>query len=209
MPDEDKIIRQIVLLLRHEMAHSILMHQVRTIKYFKDKYGEKNGTKMSNSETLHDLLNIIEDFEISNTRYSDRDKQTVREMEVAGQIIGGLVTEEHRDWQNMSLVEMYMAFSSEIADIEDEILSNWNSSHEISTGMYHRSPDGDITYGTDQLRYEYNNAARVYREISGPTNFLGTLDDFLAGRGAYHYFIRDRMIGGAPFLVSVKAFPED
>lgn len=37
------------------------------------------------------------DDEISNKKYTDEDKEIVRNMWLNGRLIGGLVTEDHRD----------------------------------------------------------------------------------------------------------------
>ena len=114
--------RQLVLLIRHEMAHALLMHQVKTIAYFQKKYPGEHGTKLSCSRSIHSLQNIITDFEISNKRYSDQDKETVKNMTVAGKLIGGLVTEEHRDWAQLNLIEMYERLRQEIIELDNQVL---------------------------------------------------------------------------------------
>ena len=62
-----------------------------------DKYGEEGYTRIKMSQSIHTLFNILEDFEISNTRYSKADKEIVRHMILNCQEIGGLVTEDHRE----------------------------------------------------------------------------------------------------------------
>lgn len=90
------IFRQLSVLLRHEMAHNLMMHQIRMMHKIEEKYGEYSS-RISMSLSLHNLINIIEDFEISNTRYTAEDKTTVRNMYLNGTLIGGLVTEDHRN----------------------------------------------------------------------------------------------------------------
>lgn len=87
---------QLNVLMRHEMAHNLLMHQIRMARQMKQKYGGKSGTRLSLSKSLHEINNIIEDFEISNTRYTTEDKQIVKNMYLNGELIGGLVTEDYR-----------------------------------------------------------------------------------------------------------------
>ena len=80
------------------------------------------------SASLPELINWIEDFEISNTRYSKADKQLARNLKLNGKIIHGLVTEDHRDsWVNMSLESMYYALSAELAKINQALRNdpNW------------------------------------------------------------------------------------
>lgn len=91
------IFRQLSVLMRHEMSHNLLMHQVRMVRNFQKKYGKTGETRISLSNSIHELINIIEDYEISNTRYTSEDKDTVRNMWLNGKLIGGLVTEDERD----------------------------------------------------------------------------------------------------------------
>lgn len=135
---------QLSVLMRHEMAHNLMMHQIRMMHKITDKYEDKGYTHIKMSQSLHSLLNIIEDFEISNKRYTDEDKYTVRNMWLNGKIIGGLVTEDHRkSWESMPVEEMYDALEAEISKIHEEILRNWEW-----TGSF------GLNYGNDQLRHE-------------------------------------------------------
>ena len=84
---------QLNVLMRHELAHNLLMHQIRMMH----KLGVDVGTKVNQSESLSQLWNVIMDDEISNKKYTDEDKKTVRNMWLNGRLIGGLVTEDHRD----------------------------------------------------------------------------------------------------------------
>lgn len=67
---------QLNVLLRHELAHNLLMHQIRMMH----KIGDNPYSHIRYSQSLHDLLNIIEDFEISNKKYSAEDKAIVKNM---------------------------------------------------------------------------------------------------------------------------------
>jgi len=71
---------QLNVLMRHELAHYLMNHQLRMMHNIVEKYGEKGWTHISMSNSLHELMNIIEDFEISNERYTDEDKITVKNM---------------------------------------------------------------------------------------------------------------------------------
>jgi hypothetical protein len=83
---------QLDVLLRHELAHNLLMHQIRMM----EKLGPELTKHFFSSASLHDLLNIIEDLEISNTRYTAADKEIVRKMWLNGRLISGLVTDDIR-----------------------------------------------------------------------------------------------------------------
>lgn len=115
--DESRLY-QLNVLIRHELAHNLLMHQVRMMK----KLGDKKYAKMSMSSLLHDLFNIIADFEISNRKYTEDDKKVVLNMFLNGRLIGGLVTEMHRrDWMKMTMEEMYEALLEELNAIRDSM----------------------------------------------------------------------------------------
>jgi hypothetical protein len=87
---------QLNVLMRHELAHYLMQHQIRMLDKLISKYGKDEGTRMSMSIAIHKLLNIIEDFEISNKRYTEADKLIVKNMTLNFEVIGGLVTEEIR-----------------------------------------------------------------------------------------------------------------
>lgn len=93
---DPKTFKQLDVLMRHELAHNLMMHQIRMAHELEKKYGNEMGKSLSKSVSLHQLLNIIMDDEISNTRYTAEDKKTVQNMVLNGKVIGGLVTELHR-----------------------------------------------------------------------------------------------------------------
>lgn len=109
---DDATFYQLNVIMRHELCHNLLMHQVRMVK----KLSEIPESNLRLSMSIHELCNIIEDFEISNKKYTAEDKETVRHTWLNGKLISGLVTEDHRsNWAKMSLEEMYDAFESELA----------------------------------------------------------------------------------------------
>ena len=79
------IFNQLDVLLRHEMAHNLMMHQIRLMKVFKDIHKDNPDEAYEHirySASLHEILNYIEDFEISNRRYTSEDKKVVRNMQL-------------------------------------------------------------------------------------------------------------------------------
>lgn len=113
------IFDQLDVVLRHELAHNLLMHQIRMVAKFIDHYNvDEETAKHIQHSSLHELLNIIEDFEISNTRYTDEDKEIMRNIILNGQEIHCLVTEDHDDsWAEMTLEEMFNALHQALEDI--------------------------------------------------------------------------------------------
>jgi hypothetical protein len=93
---DPKTFYQLNVLMRHELAHYLMQHQIRMMDTLISKYGKDGATRISMSKSIHALLNIIEDFEISNKRYTAEDKLIVKNMTLNFEVIGGLVTEEIR-----------------------------------------------------------------------------------------------------------------
>lgn len=109
--DED----QVSVVIRHEILHQYLEHESRLLKKLSreanldyDTLTELElGDLKSNLYSNKDF-NIAGDYEISNLAYTDRDKKTIREINVNGNILCGLVTEDdHPEWVDLSVEEMY------------------------------------------------------------------------------------------------------
>ena len=130
------IFNQLDVLLRHEMAHNLMMHQIRMMYVFKKLHANDPDEAYEHirySSSLHTILNIIEDFEISNKRYSAADKQIVRNMCLNGEVIGGLITEDHRGWDKLPLEAMYDELTKDLIRINSEIRSDpyWQPKSKI------------------------------------------------------------------------------
>lgn len=154
---------QLNVLLRHELAHSLLMHQIR-MAY---KVGEEVHVRTGLSRSLHQLYNIIADDEISNRKYSEEDKIIVRNMTLNGKVIGGLVTEDHRkDWVKLSIEEMYDKICEEIEEIQKQIREG-RSLTDIATEIGDDSISGSIlnTY--------------IYSDITSSSIIPGSLQAFV------------------------------
>ncbi len=126
---------QLNVLMRHELAHNLLMHQIR-MTY---KLGEEAFAHISFSKSLWALTNVITDDEISNRKYSVEDKSIVRNMILNGREIHGLVTEDHREsWINLSVEEMYDKVCEEIETIQAKLRSG-----KSFADLYDEIEDGD------------------------------------------------------------------
>lgn len=155
---------QLNVLLRHELAHNLLMHQVRMA----NKLGEATHVHTSLSASLHQLQNIIADDEISNRKYSDEDKIIVRNMTLNGKTIGGLVTEDHRKgWLNLSIEEMFDRLSEEIAEVKEKLLAGL-SLEDIADEM----PD-------DIINRNVLNTYSIYSDTTGESMITGSLEDLV------------------------------
>jgi hypothetical protein len=123
------IFKQLDMVMRHELAHNLMMHQIRLMHVFKTMHAndDPDGAyeQIKYSWNLHTLLNWIEDFEISNERYTAADKKVARALELNGRTIHGLVTEDHRaGWVDMPLETMYKQLAGEIEQVNDNIRNN-------------------------------------------------------------------------------------
>ena len=145
---------QLNVILRHELAHYLMMHQIRMVNYLKDEIPEMH---LKTSMSIHEMLNIIEDFEISNKRYTKEDKSTVKHLWINGRVISGLVTEDHRkSWEKMSLEEMYKALEEEMKQY------NWT---------------GEISSAEDSAtlkRASYN--LHSYKNNTAPSEYINIQD---------------------------------
>ena len=108
-------IDQVSVVARHEILHEYLTHEMRLLKHLAQSMGLDYDTldDIRIKDLKKDLYknsnyNIAADYEISNRGYTDADKETIRNIQLNGKTLSGLVTEdEHPDWTNMSVEEMY------------------------------------------------------------------------------------------------------
>lgn len=116
-------IEQVSTVVRHEILHEYLSHQLRMERHL-------NG-KPEN----HLQANVAGDYEISNRGYTEKDKRIARSIVLNGKVISGLVTEDqHPDWVDLSYEEMYDRLASEMSQEEQEMssaLDNQNQDSEI------------------------------------------------------------------------------
>lgn len=169
------IFNQLDVLLRHELAHNLMMHQVRLMYVFKKLHASDPDNAYEHikySMSLHEILNIIEDFEISNKRYTAEDKKIVKNMMLNGQVIGGLVTEDHRGWDKLSLEAMYDELSKELIQINSDIRSDpsW-------------APIKDGTYNEiDMIKLKGRNMIAKYKDCMSPSAIKAPLDVFIKSK---------------------------
>lgn len=173
----EAIFNQLDVLLRHELAHNLMMHQIRLMHVFKRLHKndpDEAYEHIKYSASLHHILNIIEDFEISNKRYTDADKKIVKAMMLNGRVIGGLVTEEHRtNWANMPLEAMYNELSNELIAINSAIRSDpdWKPTKNGKSW-------GDI----DQIKFEGAKVIASYNNIMKPSGIRAPIDIFIKSK---------------------------
>lgn len=169
------IFNQLDVLLRHEMAHNLMMHQIRLMEIYKERFKDKPDEAYEHirySASLHELMNIIEDFEISNKRYSAEDKKIVANMQLNGKVIGGLITEEHRSWDRMSLEAMFSELEMELIKIHSDIRSDpsW-------------APVKDGTWSTpDLIKLKGAGLVKRYSDVMRPSGIKAPIDIFMKSK---------------------------
>lgn len=119
-------IKAMSVVIRHEILHFYLNHERRLINKFAKKYGldPENLTLKETKRIKKEIyknknFNIAADYEISNRGYTDEDKKQIRNIELNGKILSGLVTEDrHPDWVNWSMEDMYDAINKQKDDVK-------------------------------------------------------------------------------------------
>lgn len=106
--NENLNIDQVSFIVRHEILHEYLDHQLRMKKHMGDDAYEKR------SPAIHKLINMAADWEISNRGYTDKDKRTAKRITIGDKVVQGLVTDiDHPDWVNLSLEQMFDKLNDE------------------------------------------------------------------------------------------------
>ena len=171
------LFKQLNVLMRHELAHYLMQHELRMARQLIDKYGDETYSHLKKSKSFHELLNIIEDFEISNKRYTPRDKELIRNLILGNRVISGLVTEDLRkQWNSLTVEQMYKALEEEINEIQKSIIARWDALDLSKIGNKFDMIDRSITQGL-----------KLYSDTNHPTNFFGTLDEFIKNKALYHF----------------------
>lgn len=175
------VFNQLDVLLRHELAHNLMMHQIRLMWIFKKLHASDPDEAYEHirySASLHDILNCIEDFEISNKRYTSTDKKIVRAMQLNGRVIGGLVTEDHRSsWENLPLEAMYDELSKELIQINSDIRSdpNWKP---VKDGTYDEA---------DLVKMKGAELISAYCDFMKPSGIRAPIDIFIKSKAFNKY----------------------
>lgn len=118
----------ISVIIRHEILHFFLEHEQRMVKKVAKKLGlNPNDLSLTELENVkkeiykNKKFNIAGDYEISNRGYTDEDKEIIRNIELNGKILSGLVTEDkHPDWVDWTLEDMYDALNNEKKEQEQQ-----------------------------------------------------------------------------------------
>lgn len=131
-------IEQVSVIARHEILHFYLEHERRLLQ----KLAQQTGADLDDLDDIRvgdlkkDLyknknFNIAADYEISNRGYTDADKETVRNIQLNGQTLKGLVTEDdHPEWVNMSVEDMYDELNKQMNQEQQQAQQNAQSASQ-------------------------------------------------------------------------------
>ena len=144
-----------LLIIRHEIMHEYLTHEMRLINHVAKKHGldsdELDDVSLEDikNEIYKDSnFNIAGDYEISNRAYTDQDKEDVRSIELNGKIVSGLVTEdEHPDWVDLPLEDMYDNLIDELNKQKDQIKDQAEKDKEQSGDNNSDDEEGEGSQG--------------------------------------------------------------
>ena len=165
---DDKKCYQLNVIIRHEMAHILLRHQIRMMH----EIGELPYSRVRMSQSIQELINIIADFEISNRKYTSEDKKTIAHLYLNGKAITGLVTEMHREeWLKLSIEEMYHKLLEELKLISTDIKTyGLDSLTYTKTGKKLRDNDNITHAGVSALQY--------YTDTKTPSVIWTPIDEY-------------------------------
>lgn len=177
---DDSKCYQLNVIIRHELAHLLLRHQIRMVH----KIGELPYSKIAMSSSIQGLINVIADFEISNRKYTSEDKHIVLNMYLNGELIKGLVTEMHReDWAKLPLEDMYDRLTEELDNITTELSEVGGDISELpySSTVRKRLSQTDETGkpAPDTITYRGVSAARMYLDTNTPSIIWSPIDDYI------------------------------
>lgn len=145
-------IDQVSTIVRHEILHEYLSHALRMERHLgKEAYDKR-------SPSIHDLINIAADYEISNRGYTEKDKNIIRAIKLNGKVLHGLVTEDdHPDWVDWSVEEMY-----------DELKKQYDKDMEALKPLMEL-----IQQLNQQMDKDIEKAEQIEREANDISNELG------------------------------------
>lgn len=82
---------RVSVLVRHEILHFLLGHELRLVDYLKQKFPKSWGRVYLNP-AAHRIHNFAGDYDICNEGYDAADKKIISELSLNGEYIGGLIT---------------------------------------------------------------------------------------------------------------------
>lgn len=167
---DEKYFYQLNTVIRHELAHKLLMHQFRLLK----KLGKEMYDRLAKSPAFHGLFNTLADYEISNRKYTEEDKEIMRKLYVTDKYVQCLVTEDSRaEWSSKSItLEQMFDFATKELEQLKKALAN-----ELKQDEMEKINPNDHTTATEMQLL-------VYKEKTKPSFIWLPLDRF---------FVKDRV----------------
>ena len=145
-----RVYDQLSVILRHELIHSLLCHQIRMMTKYKQTHGDEMADAMSKDASLQELDNVLMDWEISDRGYDRNDANIIKRLLLNGEEISCLVVAiDHPDWVRMSLEEMYDELIKHINELNTSLNNILKAAVTTDKGL---SPAE-----ADALKYQINH----------------------------------------------------
>jgi hypothetical protein len=178
---------QLNVLLRHELSHILLRHELRMA----EKLGKIPYSKISTNRSLHDIINIIADYEISNKKYTEEDKKIVKNMFLNGKEISGLVTEMDRaDWQKLSLEQMFEESKHDLAQLKIDMKDSRKKADKY--GLTQKDDWKRFFRDTDSYqKLTKDSSGNSRKSVMGDDGKMHQTQDSIIGTGLAIYAIYD------------------
>ena len=168
-------INQVSTIVRHEILHEYLNHHKRLLNKLAkernldpDKLDDLSIKELENSLYSNKAFNIAGDYEISNRGYTDNDKRIARGIMLNGKRLKGLVTEDdHPDWVDLPLEDMYDLLRQEMKDDPQKGPGNPDKDHDGGSGNDNQGEEPTIgSKGSKEIQ----DAEEAKREAEDVTN---------------------------------------
>lgn len=145
---------QFSVIIRHEILHWYLQHERRLLDHLAqqrgidpDKIDDLSLNELKQYLYGDKTFNIAADYEISNRGYTEEDKDTVRNILLNGETLHGLVTEdEHPEWVNWDVEDMYDALLKEKEKAEQEAQNEMGDSQNQQQSDSSAGEEDDSNY---------------------------------------------------------------
>lgn len=169
---QQKMMDQLSVLVRHELLHFLLVHNKRMINHLTKK--DPNWQKTYRGYSIGKLSNFAADWDLSNVGYDDHDKEVVRLMSKNGKVIGGLIlSDDHPEWVNLTYEELLDELIKEKEEMIDAMKqAAEQSKQDLEKNQPNDSNDEDEDEDIDEL-----DSVPSDRSISNGSNQNDSKDD--------------------------------
>ena len=179
---DGKIFKQVSTIVRHELLHFLLVHEMRFKEHLEatDPDFEKDYRRAS----IHRLANIAMDWDLSREGYDDHDKEVAKNLTLNGQVLGGLVLEEDRpEWLDKSMEEMFDLLKQEhdkyVEEAQKAKKEQEKQKSEIEVNVHKASHSPEYVQMYNGVIQKYNNTAYTDADLDDLINRLNNGEDIV------------------------------